>query len=57
MCISLAITAARMGASVLNYAEIIDIHKKEDDNGKLVVCGARLKDRVTSTLYLQSNNL
>ena len=43
MNISLAMTAALYGATVVNHIEVTGLEK--DTNGKL--CGARLKDRIT----------
>ena len=41
---SLIMTAVQHGATVVNYAEVIALHKKAA-NGKL--CGARVKDVFT----------
>ena len=47
MNIAIAVSTARMGGSVGNYVEVLDIHKTTDANGKEVVSGARVKDRMT----------
>jgi glycerol-3-phosphate dehydrogenase len=52
MNISIAISAARMGGTITNYTEIVKLYKKKDENGKEVLCGARIKDRQTGTLVL-----
>ena len=48
MCLSVAMTAARMGASLMNHCEVLEVLKKTDENGKVVCCGARLRERFTS---------
>ena len=47
MNLSIAVSTARMGGSVANYIEVLEIHKSTDQNGKEVVSGARVKDRMT----------
>ncbi|XP_062594574.1 glycerol-3-phosphate dehydrogenase, mitochondrial-like isoform X1 [Saccostrea cucullata] len=47
MNISMAISAARMGGTITNYTEVLKLYKKTDENGKEIVCGARIKDRQT----------
>ena len=47
MNIAIAVSTARMGGSVANYIEVLDIHKTTDAKGKEVVSGARVKDRMT----------
>ncbi|CAC5414641.1 glpA [Mytilus coruscus] len=47
MNIAIAISTARMGGSVANYMEVLELHKSKDENGKEVVSGARVKDRIT----------
>ncbi|CAG2223680.1 glpA [Mytilus edulis] len=47
MNIAIAISTARMGGSVANYIEVLELHKSKDENGKEVVSGARVKDRIT----------
>ncbi|XP_023932591.1 glycerol-3-phosphate dehydrogenase, mitochondrial isoform X2 [Lingula anatina] len=47
MNIAIALTAARLGASIANHVEVTEILKSEDENGKLVCSGAKMKDRIT----------
>ena len=42
MCLSIAITAARMGASIANHVEVLDLIKNDG-----IVAGARVKNRLT----------
>lgn len=48
MCLAVALTAARHGATVANHVEVQELHKKKDASGKEVLCGARLKDMLTN---------
>lgn len=41
-------TAARHGATVVNHVEVTELMKKKDENGKEVLCGAKLKDTITN---------
>lgn len=43
MCLALALTATRYGATVANHVKAVHIIK--DDNGK--ICGAHLRDELT----------
>lgn len=47
MNISIALTAARNGASIANHTAVVGLLKKRDAHGKEVVCGARVKDMLT----------
>lgn len=47
MCLSLVMTAVRLGAHALNYTEVTGLLHKEE-GGKKVICGARVKDKVSS---------
>ncbi|CAB4037496.1 glycerol-3-phosphate dehydrogenase, mitochondrial isoform X1, partial [Paramuricea clavata] len=50
MNVSIALTAARRGASVANHTEVIHLLKKkviQDDIEKEIVCGARVRDQLT----------
>ena len=47
MNLSMAISAVRHGGSLVNYTELIELHKSKDENGKEVVSGATIKDRIT----------
>ncbi|XP_067934879.1 glycerol-3-phosphate dehydrogenase, mitochondrial-like isoform X2 [Watersipora subatra] len=50
MCLSLTMTAVRLGAHALNYTEVISLLHK-DDGDKRVVCGARVRDKVSGEEY------
>lgn len=47
MCVSVALTAARYGATVANHVEVQELLKKKDETGKEVLCGARVKDMLS----------
>ncbi|XP_060562820.1 glycerol-3-phosphate dehydrogenase, mitochondrial-like isoform X4 [Ruditapes philippinarum] len=47
MNISLAVSTARRGGVTLNYTQVIQLHREKDANGKDVITGARIKDRLT----------
>ena len=47
MCIAIALTAARMGATVANHVQVTSLLKGPGPDGKEVVCGAMVKDRMT----------
>ena len=49
MCMALAITAARMGANIVNYVEAEQLTKTES-NGKTVIDGAVVLNRMTGIL-------
>jgi glycerol-3-phosphate dehydrogenase len=44
MCLSLALTSARLGANVANHVEVLELLKETDKSGKIVVAGAKVKD-------------
>ena len=46
MCLSIAITAARLGANIANHVEVLDLIKKDG-----VVAGARVKNRLTGEQF------
>jgi glycerol-3-phosphate dehydrogenase len=48
MCLAVALTAARHGATVTNHVEVQELLKKKDENGQEVLCGAKLKDMLTN---------
>ena len=52
MCLALALTAARMGATTVNHTEITGLLKKPDPNDpeNEIVCGATMKDKLTGRL-------
>ena len=48
MCLSIALTAARLGANVGNHVEVVELLKCVDsETGKTEVSGARVKDTQT----------
>lgn len=47
MNLSMAISAVRHGGTLVNYTELVELHKSKDENGKEVVSGATIKDRIT----------
>ena len=50
MCIAIAITAARMGASIANYTEVVELIKGASPDGKEILTGAKVRDRLTGFL-------
>ena len=50
MNLSMAISAVRHGGTLVNYTELVELHKSKDENGKEVVSGATIKDRITGIL-------
>lgn len=47
MCLSLALTATRYGATVANHVKCIDLLKNKTESGKEVICGVRARDELT----------
>jgi glycerol-3-phosphate dehydrogenase len=47
MCLSVALTATRHGATVANHVRVTKLLKEKDASGKLVLCGASLCDEIT----------
>lgn len=47
MCLAVALTAARHGATVCNHVEVLQLLKKDDGSGKQVLCGAKVKDHIS----------
>lgn len=47
MCLSLIMTAVRLGANTLNYAEVTSLLHREEEGGSKVVCGARVRDKIS----------
>jgi len=43
MCLAVAVTAAKLGAAVINYTEVTQLIKTADG----IVAGAKVKDRLT----------
>ena len=53
MCLSIALTAARLGADVANHVEVVELLKQTSpETGKTVVCGARVKDTQTGLCFV-----
>ena len=48
MCLALALTAAKLGAAVANYTEVIELTKTSDG----IVAGAKVKDGMTGKCRL-----
>lgn len=50
MNLAIALTAARYGAAIANYTEVMQLLKATDPvTGKEKVCGARCRDVITGT--------
>ncbi|XP_014663875.1 PREDICTED: glycerol-3-phosphate dehydrogenase, mitochondrial-like isoform X2 [Priapulus caudatus] len=47
MNVAIALTAARLGGTVANHVEVLQLLKKADASGKRVVCGALCRDTIT----------
>lgn len=47
MCLSLALTATRHGATVANHVKCIKLVKNKDESGKEVITGVRARDELT----------
>ena len=47
MCLSVALTATRHGATVANHVRVTKLLKESNAAGKQVLCGATLKDEVS----------
>ena len=52
MCIAIAMTAGRMGATLANHTQVTELHKRKDESGREVVDGARVKDMLTGEMHL-----
>ena len=50
MCIAIALTAARMGATVANHTDVEELLKTKDEDGNEVLCGAIVRDDITGSL-------
>ena len=50
MCIAIALTAVRLGANIANHTEVLEL-TKDTSNGKLVLSGAKVKDRLTGLFH------
>ncbi|CAH1788191.1 unnamed protein product [Owenia fusiformis] len=47
MNLVIALTAARLGATITNHTEVLELIKSTDENGKSTISGAKVKDRMT----------
>lgn len=47
MCLAIALTATRLGASIANHTEVISLIKHPDKDGHQILSGANVKDRLT----------
>lgn len=47
MCLSVALTATRHGATVANHIRVTKLLKEKDPSGKPILCGASLRDEIT----------
>uniref|UniRef100_U5EWV1 Glycerol-3-phosphate dehydrogenase n=1 Tax=Corethrella appendiculata TaxID=1370023 RepID=U5EWV1_9DIPT len=47
MCLAIALTAARHGATIANHVEVTQLLKKKDASGNEVLCGAKLRDNLS----------
>lgn len=54
MCLSLALTSVRLGASVANYTEVLELIKKVDETGNSKVAGVKVRDRMTGNIRFVS---
>jgi len=55
MCIAIALTAIRHGANIANHTEVLELNKQTLD-GKLVLSGAKVKDRLTGMFRNSGSN-
>jgi glycerol-3-phosphate dehydrogenase len=49
MCIAIALTATRLGATVANHTEVLELIKGQNAEGKETVTGAKVRDRLTGS--------
>lgn len=47
MCLAIALTATRHGATVANHVRVVNLLKQKDETGNEVCCGAHLRDELT----------
>ena len=47
MCLAVALTASRLGANIANYVEVQKLIYRKDEEGKDVVNGATVIDKVS----------
>lgn len=51
MNLSIALTAARHGATVCNHVEVLELHKKPGPDGNKILCGAKCKDHISGKIF------
>lgn len=51
MCLALALTSIRLGANVANHTEVIELTKGRDKDGKAILTGAKVRDRLTGDTF------
>ncbi|KAL9912943.1 glycerophosphate oxidase 1 isoform 1-T1 [Glossina fuscipes fuscipes] len=51
MCLAVALTAARHGATVCNHVEVLELLKKDNGKGEQVLCGAKVVDHMTGKKF------
>lgn len=47
MCVSIAMTAARLGATTANHVQVVNLLKESTDEGSERVVGVRVRDMLT----------
>lgn len=57
MCIAIALTAVRLGATIANHTEVLELNKDTSTDGKVVLSGAKVKDRLTGLFILVTHTL
>jgi glycerol-3-phosphate dehydrogenase len=53
MCVAIALTAGRMGATLANHTQVIELHKETDENGQEITRAATVKDMLTGMTHIQ----
>ncbi|XP_006817735.1 glycerol-3-phosphate dehydrogenase, mitochondrial-like [Saccoglossus kowalevskii] len=51
MNITIGLTAARLGATIANHTEVLELTKTTTDNGRKVISGAKLKDCLSGQTF------
>lgn len=47
MNLAIALTAARLGASVINHVKVTGLIKEKNKDGREVICGVNCRDEMT----------
>lgn len=50
MNLAIALTAARLGASVINHVKVTGLIKEKNKEGREVICGVNCRDEMTGNL-------